>query len=681
MATVDASGLVTGVSDGTAVITASQDGADGTASLVVVRPSLLLDEDAVLGGDVMVENLTIMPGVTVTLSADLRIDARGAVTIEGSVMGDCMAVKMEAEGSVTISGELNNACVSQAIAGEDAPAIEISAPGGVNLDDATIVSSGPVIVVSEPSPPAPTQSPGASRAPWEIPGVISLPGANIRGEPTEAAQAPAVGRTSSGSVLFFRAKREVILNGTTLRAQHGGLGYHESLTSENRIRGLVGGDGGFGGSIFLSVEEGGMIILRTDRGESEVTAGDGGRGGSATATTTRNPFVDPAPDAFAGGGNGGEGGGVFFVGRATHDGGVGLFRVHIGNGGSGGNGTATAANGVDADGSRSAQVGGEAEAKGGAGARIGTLDGGFEGITQPDDAEGGAGGFALAISGNGGNGIRGAPDGASGGKATAGGGTGGDAYLRPGNIGGNALATGGSGGDGAEVFPASTDRSLSGQISVVTDPASSDPFIFDAGTGIALGLIYRILNARGGPGGEGGDGADLGARGGAGGIQFGGENLPGGAAGVASVGAGGNGGMGVTGGDGGSAGSFGAGSDLDAGQSNPVFEDGFAGGDCQSSSASRTSASNPGLLLNQADQTIEINGSGAWVNVTGALADDGTVTATGRGTVAGVPDILVEFSGTWDEETQTLQGTYTVDSEKIISAGHPVVYDVIVSGG
>lgn len=56
-------------------------------------------------------------------------------------------------------------------------------------------------------------------------------------------------------------------------------------------------------------------------------------------------------------------------------------------------------------------------------------------------------------------------------------------------------------------------------------------------------------------------------------------------------------------------------------------------------------------------------------------------TFTWSTSAAGVPDILVEFAGTWDAETQTLEGTYTIDSEKVIVPGHPVVYEVNVSGG
>ncbi|MGY8799123.1 MAG: hypothetical protein ACKVG4_10110 [Longimicrobiales bacterium] len=36
-----------------------------------------------------------------------------------------------------------------------------------------------------------------------------------------------------------------------------------------------------------------------------------------------------------------------------------------------------------------------------------------------------------------------------------------------------------------------------------SDPASSDQFIFQAGTGISLGVVYRVVSSLGGPGVDG----------------------------------------------------------------------------------------------------------------------------------------------------------------------------------
>ena len=62
--------------------------------------------------------------------------------------------------------------------------------------------------------------------------------------------------------------------------------------------------------------------------------------------------------------------------------------------------------------------------------------------------------------------------------------------------------------------------------------------------------------------------------------------------------------------------------------------------------------------------------------VTGLLAADNTFTAEGRGVMAGFPNILVQFAGTYDPESGALTGDYTMDPEKLISAGHPLVYRV-----
>ena len=83
----------------------------------------------------------------------------------------------------------------------------------------------------------------------------------------------------------------------------------------------------------------------------------------------------------------------------------------------------------------------------------------------------------------------------------------------------------------------------------------------------------------------------------------------------------------------------------------------------------------------QADGTREItlDGDGAWVDVTGTLSEDGTVEASGRGTVAGVPDVRVAFAGTFSEAEGRLVGDYAMDTEAKIVPGHPTVYALDLS--
>lgn len=565
----------------------------------------------------------------------------------------------------------------------DAPAIEIDAPGGVNLDGATVVSSGPVTVASEPPSASPARAPGATSSQLTTPGNISLVGTTVRADPTQAPQAESLDDIPNGANNIYRATTEIVINGTTIRAQHGGDGLPFNKTSSTPLD-VSGGTGGAGGNISISTPSGGIIRFVTSMGTSEFIPGDGAPGGPATATTTENAAVDPAPRARAFGGPGGDGGGVTILGAASITGDLNLIQWQVGIGGRGGNATATAADGVDADGSRGAQVGGTADAQAGFGGDTGATSGGFVGMREADNQEGGNGGIGRATAGQGGDGIRANPPGADGGESSAEGGSGGGGWGRAGNIGGDAIAAGGNGGMGADVCAAFADLSLTGQISVFSDPASSDQFIFGAGAGAALSLVYRILNALAGPGGDGGDGMFLSAVGGTGGSRLDTSVGTRGADGIAAVGAGGNGGdggAGVPSGAGGDKGAHGAGSDTNAQQSAPVFQLGKPGGACGSAMASGTAQPLVAVSANQADQTIEIDGSGAWVHVTGVLSDTGTVTATGRGTVANVPNILVEFAGTWDATTETLTGTYTIDSEKVISALHPVVYSVSVAGG
>jgi hypothetical protein len=565
--------------------------------------------------------------------------------------------------------------VTQALAGEGAPALTIDAPAGVDLTDATLVSSGPINVTSEPAAPVASSgwpSAGPARAPAA--GTLDLTGATLRADPTEV-PIPVEGSdmVPNGAEIALGGAVDIIVDGTHVQAQHGGPGVPMNEASDMPLE-VVGGDGGDGGGVRISVSGGGKIRFRTTRGASELSAGDGGPAGPATATTVQNAAIDPAPSATARGGVGGSGGSVSIFGDATIQEGsdVGLIQVQVGLGGRGGNAIAVGADGVDADADRDAQVGGGANAIAGSGGPAGIVNGGYEEMPPPEGKQGGGGGTAHATAGDGGDGIRGRPDGGVGGNAEAIGGNSGQSTEAGGRTGGEGIADGGNGGKGADVCSAFTDTDLSGQISVSSDPASSDPFIFNAGSGIDLSVAFRVLDLLGGPGGKGGLGGDLAADGGVGGL---GRNVraPDGGASVGAGGNGGDGGAGVPPGSGGSSGSPGIHNDPDATTVEPLFEDGSAGPACASLA--------PGPLRAEGDQTIEITGAAPWVDVSGTLAADGTVTASGRGTVAGFSDILTEFSGTWDVETGTLTGTYTIDSEKVISSGHPVIYDVEVSGG
>ena len=149
---------------------------------------------------------------------NLVLTVKGSSGIAGDIVGDCVSIDIRGDGAVTISGTINNVCATLAIAGVDAPAIEIEAPGGVSLDDATIVSSGPVTVVSETSSPAPSRSPAAQASTSATPGVISLESTSLRADPTEVPQPQSADDRPDGASNTFCATSEIIINGVTIRA-------------------------------------------------------------------------------------------------------------------------------------------------------------------------------------------------------------------------------------------------------------------------------------------------------------------------------------------------------------------------------------------------------------------------------------------------------------------------------
>ena len=75
------------------------------------------------------------------------------------------------------------------------------------------------------------------------------------------------------------------------------------------------------------------------------------------------------------------------------------------------------------------------------------------------------------------------------------------------------------------------------------------------------------------------------------------------------------------------------------------------------------------------DPTITITGSGAWVPVSGELKPDGSFVATGKGTVAGFPNVSVRFTGTWTEY-DGFSGEYAMGVGGELPGGQPITYKV-----
>ena len=81
------------------------------------------------------------------------------------------------------------------------------------------------------------------------------------------------------------------------------------------------------------------------------------------------------------------------------------------------------------------------------------------------------------------------------------------------------------------------------------------------------------------------------------------------------------------------------------------------------------------FILNVSSGSVVIEGPEPWVTVIGEINDDGNFMATGRGTVAGFPDIAVVFGGTISMDR--IAGEYTMGAEGGLPAGESITYLVI----
>lgn len=400
--------------------------------------------------------------------------------------------------------------------------------------------------------------------------------------------------------------------------------------------------------------------------------GAGGTGGEAVTS-------GECDSAVATGGDGGEAGNFKMI---TEDDFTisGLFEIFPGRGGDGGRAVATGKKGADDCGG---DKGGDASATGGKGGqnKKGLLASGVEGTSSIiiHDQLGGNGGEATANGGNGGNGTGSACDGGVGGKATATGGKGGDAFASTftaiGGNGGNATATPGAGGIGG------------------------------AGSSTT-------------PGGNGGNGGDAVGKGGQPGTGSSGD----GTEGVVNQQTGGNGGNGGDGCGPGNAGAGGSGNP--AGQpgkpgknlcipleeapavttpnppetfttpgmtpepgTNELPGDTFTPGDheVEDITVSKDDCGHKGFIglatkkitvTDLGDGKVSIGGDGKWVTVEGMMTD-GSLTATGKGTVAGFKDIQVDLKGSITDGV--FAGELTMGADKKLPGKCPITYSIRIT--
>lgn len=649
VATVDANGVVTAVSAGTATISATLDGAKGNAGVTVVYVSVNVANDTTLSGGVFADTFTVAQGVTVTATKDFALQAAGPVTVSGTLAGDCVGLSVTGQSTVSITGTVSNACSDSTAGGTD---LTIRADGALDVDGASITSSGNITVANADEP--------ASTVAGRTAGGSSPAGSTAADHPCtframEIAHNPLKAPLGeNGKDLMIRCLgTATFYGGNGIEAQDGGDGGDDNTTPK-----AIGGTGGWGGTASIEVIDGDIVFMaETHRGitGTEVVAGDGGDGGDAQALVETT-----GGDAEADGGAGGEGG---YVSIRTFNGTVNVaeqfgLKPQIGSGGDGGDGTASAGDGADA-GADPATDGGNALATGGPGGFAGvasyeTAGGSFQGTVNilQNGGDGGIGGNADARGGNGGAGNKNYPTGANGGSMAAQGGDGGDAssqggaqYLGDGGDAGSAYLSGGKGGKGADMCP----------------------------------------TGDGGIGGFGGDGTTVKSNGGAG-VNAG---LDGGELVADHTGDGGDGGDGVNPG----LGNIGGTPDT---QHNwpKAFLPGVDGSACTMTVTLDVSVTvnddpaghNPYVAMYEVTQVtvtvtgndITITGPSPWITVTGTLDGD-TFSATGSGTAAGVSDVAADLEGTI---TRDADGNITGISGLLIVGvngelyGTPIKYDV-----
>ena len=686
LATVDGAGVVSALRSGVVTITASQDGTSGTSGLTVVRGDFIPTADATLGGVVEVATLTVAAGVTVTLTADAVIDAEGPVTISGGVTGDCMGLSLNGRSDVTISGTFSNVC-SATSADVEPPDLVILGTGTVDLDGATITSSGDITLgnvsaAAAAAAPARSAIAGAS--------LLTLDGTFVGMDPAVAPpglDGVVPGDGQDGHGITIRPIDLLYLNGTTLQAQNGGAGGSSEVEGNAGTVVSRGGSGASGGSVHVETELVSLSLVSVGPITVQINAGKGGAGGSGKATGLWDVDIGELPPTSSSGGDGGSGGNSFIVDSffdvffdITVDPG-GTVAVNPGDGGVGGPGISVGPGGFPPDIPVPPGDFGTATATGGAGGHSGTGPIGSDFLSGTAMGGSGGSGTAMGVNGSNGDDLLGG-NGFPGGNAIGFGGSGGNSFGAPGAAGGDVIVSGGNGGNAGPNCPGIITFDFGGTIQVVTDTDLSDFFIFNAGTGqLPLQLSGVNVGEGGGPGFAGGNGGDLLGTAGTPGFNWI-DLLDVGPPGTLFVGPGGNGGAmgrGLSQGSGGLAGSGPSGT-FDG--LEPVFADGFESGDvsawsCSGQAPARAAGATPAagsIAVQTTPGTMTLSGTAPWVTVTGAIAEDGTFTATGVGTVAGNPNTSVSFSGTFDEQAGTMTGEYSMDTESVISPGHPVVY-------
>jgi hypothetical protein len=471
VATVNATGLVTGVGPGTATITVGTAPKTATFAVTVLPRSLSIGQDTTMSGTVAVNQFIVPAGRTVTINGSLDLAADGLVSIAGTITGACTPVSIVGDTAVVITGTVANGCD----AGTDAN-LRLVSNGELELTNATITSSGDITLSNNPALdesnfPAFVQGTSGPRAAAANSGVkfskfnnstVKYHGNRGRGAgPNPAADGangnPGQPGANGRAVQMFLDGDALWAGNTTIWGQDGGNGGNSFPANSTSNLSATAGPGGRGGKISVLVTG----TLTYGGSGNIVRAGRGGNGGTANATTLENAGSGPlAPAATATGGDGGEAGLIDMragVGIAIN--GPDALTLEL-TPGDGGDAFAKGAKGANASGDTPAQIGGDATATGGRGGDTPDATLHAAGLVTGDQpiiiADGGIGGSATADAGKGGNGNKQKKAGNTGGIPRATGGEGGDANLRNaqgqfvgfGGGSGRAIFKGGDGGNG-----------------------------------------------------------------------------------------------------------------------------------------------------------------------------------------------------------------------------------------
>lgn len=444
-----------GATAGANTLTASASGVTGspvtftaTGTLAAFSPT----SNTTLSGTQNFASVNIPAGVTVTMTANTTINVGGAVTIAGTLAGDCVNLTLTATGALNSSGNINNGCAG-AFPASGPPSMTLVAVGGYHLTAGTITLGGSLnltndVTLTDGSFPAPPAGLGIGGAHLSS-GVCSVGAAGFVANPVSARAGadgnPNGAKGDDGATWVLQCTGELDLNGAVnvvgQAGGAGGAGTNSSATAANS----TGGPGSVGGIIKVRSNNGDLVFSGA---ANNIVSGNGGAGGPATATGIG--AGNPGASATSFGGAGAAPGNIVLQavngGITINSGAVNLI---VGSGGNGGAATSIGGLGQTAT-PCPAGAGGVATATGGAGGSTpdktlkATGNVGGVGNVTVGGGNPGIGGQGSATGGNGGNGAQPCKPGGAGGNAAARGGAGGNALLKDAN--GALFANGGKGG-------------------------------------------------------------------------------------------------------------------------------------------------------------------------------------------------------------------------------------------